>query len=277
MPPFCDLHIHTYYSDSTFSPEQVVEEAHNKGLGCIAITDHDTLEGVFPTITAAKKYDLEVITGIELSCEFRGKDIHLLAYLPGYEDSELQKRITSFQDSRVLRMTEMIERLKDLGMGGITLEEVCALTKSRSVGRPHLAKVMVEKGYVPNLKAAFDKYLADDGPAYVGKFKLTPAEAIALVRQSGGVSVLAHPMVTNCDELIPQFVNAGLQGLEVYYPNVITQVTDFYKGLAQKYNLLMTGGSDAHGKAKSYTYVGKTVVPYATVDLMKARATGLVR
>lgn len=272
MSRFADLHIHTYFSDGTFSPEEVVENAHREGLSCIAITDHDTVVGVKPTVEVAKKYDLEVIAGVELSCQKDTKDIHLLAYLFDCENKELQERIGDFQDSRVKRMGEMIEKLKTFGIDNISLEEVCALANSQSVGRPHLARILVEKGHVSNIKAAFDKYLAEGAPAYVGKYKMTPHEAIQFVHKIGGVAVLAHPMLTNCDEQIPGFVEAGLDGLEVYYANIAPPIIEFYKKLAEKYNLLATGGSDAHGEAKKNTYIGKMKIPYELVEKIKEKA-----
>ncbi len=264
--------MHTNFSDGTFSPQEVVEAAHREGLSCIAITDHDTVEGVLPAMQAAQKYDLEIIAGVELSCQQNNKDIHMLAYLFDYENEEFKRRIGDFQESRVKRMAEMIDKLKELGIRDITLEEVCVLAKSQSVGRPHLARILVEKGHVNNTKAAFDKYLAEGEPAYVGKYKMTPNEAIEFVHKVGGVAVLAHPMLTNCDEMIPGFVEAGLDGLEVYYANIAAPIVEFYRKLAEKYNLLTTGGSDAHGDAKKNTYIGKMKIPYALVEKLKEAA-----
>jgi len=163
----------------------------------------------------------------------------------------------------------MIDKLKRMGIDNITPEEVCKLAHSNSVGRPHLATVLQEKGWVQSNQEAFNKYLADDAAAFVPKFKQSPAEAIQLIREAGGIAVLAHPMLTKVDELIPGFVEAGLGGIEVYYPNTKDAVIQFYESQAHKHSLIMTGGSDAHGTVKKHTYVGKIKIPYELVNKLK--------
>lgn len=269
MTKFADLHIHTFYSDSTSSPQEVVSDAVKAGLNCIAITDHDTLEGVGPTREAAKAHNLEVLAGVELSSQFEGKDIHILGYLVDDRKGPLKELLLQMQDSRVERIRRMLDRLKTFGIDNIALEEVCALTHSKSVGRPHLAEILVQKGWVSSIKEAFDKYLAEGAAAYEGKYKISPGEAIDLIRQSGGISVLAHPMLTQVDHLLPRFVDAGLGGIEVYYPNCSDSIIKFYERIAQKHNLILTGGSDAHGEAKKHTCVGKQRIPYALVEILK--------
>lgn len=271
MTRLADLHIHTNFSDSTLSPQEVVEQAHENGLSCIGIADHDTIEGILPAMEAAKKYDIEVIPGIELSSEINGKDVHMLGYLFDCKNKEFVERIGYIQNARVGRMGEMIGKLKTMGIDNITLEEVCGLAQSDSVGRPHLATVLKEKGWVSSHQVAFNKYLADGASAYVPKFKQTPIEAIELIKKAGGIAVLAHPMVTGVDELIPSFVEAGLGGIEVYYPNNSDRVIHFYEGLVKKHNLVATGGSDAHGSVKKHTYVGKIKIPYELVEKLKER------
>lgn len=272
MAKQADLHIHTYYSDSTLSPQEVVEKACQNGLCCIAVTDHDTIEGISPVIKAAEGHSLEVVPGVELSSEINGKEVHILGYFINCNDSYLVEKFTCMQDTRVSRMEKMIKKLKELGIDNIELKEVAALVESNSLGRPHLAIMLVKKGWVPNVKKAFDKFLADGGPVYVPKFQQTPSEAIELINESGGVAVLAHPMVSNVDELIPGLVKAGLGGIEACYPNAPDSVINFYKGLAQKHGLVITGGSDAHGKAKTNTFIGKIKIPYSFVEKLKERA-----
>jgi len=269
MTRLADLHIHTHFSDGTSSPQEVIEQAHEHGLSCISITDHDTIDGIRPTAEAAGTYGIEVIPGIELSSEINGKDIHMLGYLFDCENREFIDRVKYIQNARIGRMREMVEKLKGMGIDNITTEEVCGLAQSDSVGRPHLATILQEKGWVPNHQAAFNKYLADGAPAFVSKFKQTPYEAIDLIRKAGGVAVLAHPMLTGVDELIPSLVEAGLGGLEVYYPNNTDHVIRFYEGLAKKYNLAATGGSDAHGSVKKHTHIGKMNIPYDLVEKLK--------
>ena len=271
MPELADLHMHTHFSDGTDSPQEVVEASVKAGLKCIAITDHDTIDGVKPVQEAAKNFDLEVIAGIELSTEANNNDVHILGYFIDVANKNLLAKIYEMQSSRLSRLTEVLEKLKKLGVGDITEEEVLALAKSKSVGRPHIAQILKEKGKVKSIQDAFDKYLAFGAPAYVGKFKQTPEEAIQLIREAGGVAVLAHPQISAVDELIPSFVRAGLGGIEVYYPNVPETLVQFYLRLAKKHNLLVTGGSDAHGKAKVHTYIGRLKVDYSLVVAMKER------
>jgi predicted metal-dependent phosphoesterase TrpH len=269
--PFADLHIHTYYSDSTSSPQEVVDQAVAKGLACISITDHDVFDGIAPTQEIARPHHLEVIPGIELSSEFEGRDIHVLGYFVDFQKGPLFEKIESYLDERVRRMKQMILNLQAVGIKDIEYEEVAAMTKSRAVGRPHLATLLMQKGHVNSLKSAFDKYLGAGGPGFAPKFKQSPFEAIDLIHQSGGLAVMAHPMLTQKDELIPRLAKAGLDGLEAYYPNCMPAVTVFYEKIGRKNGLLLTGGSDAHGKAKVYTHVGKEQIPYELVELMKAK------
>ena len=207
--------------------------------------------------------------GIELSSEFENCDIHILGYFIDYQQGLLLEKIDVFLDARMERMKKMIMNLKSVGVDNIEFEEVCALTQSRAVGRAHLAVLLQQKGWVPNIKSAFEKYIGPGCPGYAPKYKQTPFEAIELIRSCGGVAVMAHPMLTQKDELIPRFVAAGLKGLEVYYPNCMDTVTGFYERIAKKNGLIATGGSDAHGKTKSYTYVGKKTVPLEVVEQLR--------
>ncbi len=269
---FADLHIHTHYSDGSLSCAEVIQGAVQAGLSCISITDHDTIEGVGPARREAEQFSLEVVPGIELSSEWEGKDIHILGYFLDCQSDILKSALDKIQDARIHRIQEMIQKLKSQGIDNISLEEVCALSQSKSVGRPHLASVLHKKGWVSSLRAAFDKYLGEDCPAYTPKYKQSPYQAIDLIRRSGGVAVLAHPVVTNKDELIAGFVEAGLKGLEVYYPNVPATTISYYENIARKYNLIMTGGSDAHGAVKDNTFIGKVKVPYRIVEQLRQLA-----
>ncbi len=271
MEQYADLHIHTHYSDSSSSPQQVIQRAIEAGLICIAITDHDTVAGLEPAYTVIKDYHLELIPGIELSTEIYDRDIHILGYLREWTNGIFLAQLEKIQQARLERLTKMIDKLKELGMGNITFEEVMALTKSNAVGRPHLAQLLVEKGWVRNIHEAFNRYLADGRPVCIPKYKQTPIEAIDLIQRCGGVAVLAHPMFSQVDELIPQFVRAGLGGIEVYYPHCPENIIRFYSGIAQKYDLLMTGGSDDHGEFKKNTFIGKCKIPYSLVEQLKKR------
>jgi predicted metal-dependent phosphoesterase TrpH len=266
---FADLHIHTYYSDSTLSPQEVVNEAVHAKLACISIADHDTIEAIEETRTAAEEFGLEVIPGIELSSEIEGKDVHILGYFIDPDAPSFREELAKMQQWRIERIKQMIENLRKEGINNIEDDEVLKLTRTDAVGRPHLAAVLKEKGWVSSIPEAFNKYLGEEHPAYVTKYKQTPYQAIELIRNAGGIAVLAHPMVTQKDELIPDFVKAGLQGLEVYYPNYSNNTIQYYGNLARKHGLVVTGGSDAHGDAKSNTYIGRVKLPYQFVEELK--------
>ena len=272
MNKVADLHLHTIFSDSTFSPVDIVREALAHRLACVAVTDHDTLDGVLPTQEAAHGFDLEILPGIELSCEWQEKDIHILAYLMDQGNERLTRQLARFREARVERIYKMVQKLQELGIRDITAEEVLRQAGSDSVGRPHLASLLVEKGVVHDMRTAFDRYLAEDRPAYVSKYKQTPFEAIELIHQAGGIAVLAHPVMTRVDELIAAFAEAGLDGLEVYYPHSTINIISHYEGIAAKHDMIMTGGSDAHGEDRSHAQIGYIQVPYELVEGMKKRA-----
>ena len=247
-------------------------QAQANDVQCVAITDHDTVDGIELVRQAAGPHGLEVIPGIELSAEVNNKEVHILGYFIDPGHAGLQQALRVFQAARQERVRRMIGKLRDLGVDGISFDEVCALTRSDAVGRPHLAAVLVEKGAARNIATAFNTYLAEGAPAYVKKYQLSPQGAMELIAAAGGVSVLAHPRITQVDELIPQFARAGLGGIEVYYPNTLEVAIRYYARLARKNGLIATGGSDAHGDIKPYTHIGKAAVPYEVVEELRARA-----
>lgn len=271
MTRFADLHIHTHYSDGNYSPQEVVQEALEAGLVCISITDHDTIEGIEPTLKEGQIFDLEIIPGVELSSRWEDKDIHILGYFIDYSNETLHERLKEIQESRISRIAAMIEKLRNRGIEDIHCRDVCRFARSKLVGRLHLANVLLQKGLVSSIEEAFKKYIGENCFAFVEKSVFSVYKAIELIKGCGGVAVLAHPMLIGKDELIPSLVEAGLEGLEVYYPNCSDSVLNYYEGIAKKYNLIVTGGSDAHGTAKKNTYVGKTKIPYEMVDKLKGR------
>lgn len=272
MKPAADLHIHTYYSDGSQSPAEVVDEAARCGLSVIAITDHDAVDGVPEAVEAGRACGLEVIAGIEMSAEAGGKDVHILAYFVDTASPALQTHLQTFQTARQDRVRGMIALLEAEGIRGITFDEVQAMTRSRAVGRLHLATVLARRGLVASTREAFDKYLNEGAPAFLPKFRLSPREAVAVIRAAGGVAVMAHPMVTNRDDLIPELVDAGLGGMEVYYPNWSANTIHRYEQIARHYQLVMTGGSDAHGTFKTNTSIGRAGVALENVEALRARA-----
>ncbi len=271
MSTYADLHTHTFFSDGTQSPQEVVQEAAAKGLCCVSITDHDSLEAIVPALAAAKAAGIECLPGIELSSEYEGKEIHVLGYGFDFQQKELRGYLEDVRELRRQRMKAMVQRLHDLGISSIEWSDIKTERPSTSLGRPHLAAVLVQKGIVKNMTQAFDQYLAEGAPAYVSKPKFSPFAAIDLIKKAGGAAVLAHPMLNQKDEIIPRLVGHGLDGLEVYYPGCSHSIRQHYEGLAKKHKLLMTGGSDAHGDMKPHTFVGKVKIPYTLVEELKAR------
>lgn len=266
---FADLHLHTMFSDGTYTPAQVVQSAKKKGLAAIAIVDHDTVSGIKPTIEAARELDLEVIPGIELSVEYQNLEIHILGYLIDYENKALITKLDFLKINRIDRIYKIVGKLNELNVL-LKPETVFELAGQGTPGRLHVARALVKEKLVASVFEVFYKYIGDNCPANVLGFKFTPEEAIKLVKDTGGIPVLAHPYLIKDDTLIPAFVAAGLRGLEVYYPEHTQSMVNYYLELAKKYNLLVTGGSDCHGNAKPQVKIGAVKIPYELVEKLKA-------
>lgn len=275
---YIDLHIHTTESDGTLTPSQVVRYAKEKGLKAIAITDHDTIHGNEEAIKEGVNEGVEVIPGVEISVDYSPGTMHMLGYFITTEDPILNEKLTLLQDSRADRNPRIIEKLNKLGLS-LTYDEVVQVSGGGQVGRPHMAQVLMKKGYTKSIKEAFDKYLGKGAPAYLDKFRLSAVEAITMITDAGGIPVLAHPFTLYCkssdelDALVEKLVNQGLQGLEVYYSEHDERKTSSYKLLAKRYNLAITGGSDFHGKNMKGidlgTGRGKLKIPYTALENLK--------
>lgn len=266
---YADLHIHTTASDGSDSPTEVVGKALRIGLRAIAIADHDTLAGVKEAKQAAEKYNLEVISGVEVNTFVDGKEIHILGYLIDPDNDEFVSKLRELQEDRLARIKKMVERLRDLDIH-IDLDRVLALSAGGSIGRPHIAQVLMESGYVANLQEAFTNYLGAGKPAFVPREKLTPEEAIRLIIKARGVPVLAHPGLSKIDSYIANFIAAGLKGLEVWHRNHTSLMVNHYTKLAAAYDLIPTGGSDYHGaRHDTCNVLGGAVAPYESVKLLK--------
>lgn len=263
-----DLHLHTFYSDGTYSPGELVKEAGRQGVSAIAVVDHDTVDGIEPTIEAAHDSGVEVLPGIEMSAEHEGAEVHILGYLLDVKDAALLERLDVLQKNRIERIYKITDKLKGVGLH-LDPEKVLGLAKLGTVGRLHVARAMVNEGLVGSTHEAFRKYIGDKGPAYVCGFKFTPQDAIELIRHSGGVPVLAHPYTIGRNEAIPKLVEYGLRGLEAYYPEHTKSMTDTYLTLARQLGLLVTGGSDCHGDGKPDVKVGSVRIPYELVERLK--------
>jgi 3',5'-nucleoside bisphosphate phosphatase len=255
-----DLHLHTTYSDGSLRPTEVLALAQIAGVTALAITDHDIVDGLPEAIDAGTRLGIEVLPGVEIS-SFDGKsELHILGYCLNWHDETLLKRLASLRASRHLRNPFIIERLQALGLE-LTYDEVRTLAGTESVGRPHIARLLMEKGYVTSAKDAFDRYLAEGRPGYVARELPTPADAIAWIRDAQGVAVLAHPTwVKESNDALPAFVrtlkNNGLGGIEVHYSTHTKQQTTRFLELSKQFDLLVTGGSDFHGLTKPDIEVG---------------------
>lgn len=266
---YIDLHTHTTASDGTLSPKELVEEACRAGLTAVAITDHDTIDGVKEALEQGRKLGLEVIPGVEISVDFHG-EMHILGYFLNVNSPVLQETLAQLREYRKERNPQIVQKLNDLGFA-LTLDEVKEEAGGAVIGRPHIAKVLLKKGYVGSLDEAFSKYLASDKPAYVKKEKLTPQEAINAIIAAGGLPVLAHPKYLpltrqELNTLLFPLTKAGLKGLEVYYTTHNTAESEFYLALAQQHGLAVTGGSDFHGANKPEIQLGKGLGNLAVKD-----------
>ena len=273
-----DLHTHTTASDGRLSPSQLVRYAKEKDLRVIAVTDHDTVEGNEEAVSAGMREGIEVVPGIEISVDYSPGSMHMLGYFITGGGHGLQEKLALLQDSRADRNPKIIEKLNELGMG-IHYDEVLKVSGGGQVGRPHIAQVLMERGYTRTIQEAFDRYLGKGAPAYFDKFRLEAHDAISMIVDAGAVPVLAHPFTLYCkssndlEELIVKLVDQGLQGIEVFYPEHNEQQTAAYHGLAKRHDLLVTGGSDFHGAQMAGADLGggDLKIPYSLFENLKAR------
>ena len=268
---FADLHLHSRYSDGTYSPTEVVFHARRQQLAAMSLTDHDTLEGCAPTAAACLGAGIEFIPGMELTAEQDGDEIHILGYCIDTRDDKLLVEIARFQAVRQDRIREIVSRLNRLRVP-LTAEAVFALANCRSPGRPHVARALVKAGYCSNLDDAFARFLKKDRPAWVPKFKMSVAEAIGLIHRAGGLAILAHPGLNRTDDVIPAIIEAGLDGIECLHSKHSPSDTTRYVEVAGAHGLVITGGSDCHGSSKGRPLIGTVKLPYHYVEQLKAKA-----
>jgi predicted metal-dependent phosphoesterase TrpH len=272
-----DLHMHSTASDGSYTPEELMKKCAEAGLTLVSLTDHDTTQGIAPAKRAAEELGMKFINGIELSSRAEGKHVDILGYGIDPDYGPLQEALTFQQNMRVERMVKMLEKCNDEGMA-ISFEEVKVYAKGDTLSRPHVAKVMVEKGYSSNVKEAFRKYLADGKPCYVPKEKeMTPAEAIELIHEAGGLAIVAHPVFYSLDdEIFKWLVSGDLDGVEVYHRDHDKAAVSRYKALAEKAeaervkSVLVTGGSDFHHESfgRAGELLGETKLPYEHGQLL---------
>jgi 3',5'-nucleoside bisphosphate phosphatase len=261
-----DLHIHSTASDGTLTPAQIIDLAQAQHLSAIAITDHDTIDGAREALQIGLPPRLHFLTGIELSAAppaflHRSGSFHILGYGLRLDDDELNHTLLDLQRARENRNPAIIERLGRLGFH-MTLAEVAEMVGAGQIGRPHIARVMLKKGYAHSIDEAFDRYLGNGKPAYVDKYRISCRRALGIIRSAGGIPVLAHPYLlgikqaSELENLIVSLKKSGLAGIEVFYPEHPPQATAFYKELAERHGLLITGGTDFHGSLKPEIQLG---------------------
>lgn len=276
---FIDLHCHTTASDGKLSPTELVRLAAELGLRTIGVADHDSTEGLDEALAAGREHGVEVIPAIELSCDVPDGELHMLGYFPDYHDPAFQAELARLREGRVGRAQTMARRLTELGYP-VSFERIQELAGDGAIGRPHVAQALIEAGHVRSKAEAFDTLIGRRGPAYVERVKLLPTDACQMLRSVGGLPVFAHPYIVRADGTVfeplpvetslPELVQAGLAGLEAYYPRYTQSLTNKLLGLARRYGLLVTGGSDFHGDGNAGALVGSIYVPPKCLRALKA-------
>ncbi|MBI2973499.1 MAG: PHP domain-containing protein [Armatimonadetes bacterium] len=265
-----DLHTHTTASDGLLSPEQLVDMARNAGVHVLAICDHDSTDGVDAAVAAGMRLGVEVIPAVEINTDVDQGEVHVLGYFIDHREAWLQEFLRKLRNGRLHRAERMVEKLNALGIE-VDFARVRALAQG-AVGRPHVAWAMVEAGAVKSVEEAFDRYIGRSGPAYVERMKVTPEEAVQVILRAGGIPVLAHPGWGVQDAMIASLVDAGLEGIEAYYPEHTPAMQAHYLALAKQHNLLVTGGTDFHGtNLATKTPIGGQFVPAEVIDKLKER------
>jgi len=268
-----DLHMHSTASDGRHTPTEVVREAARRGLKFMALTDHDTMEGIAEAKAEAKKFPhLKLIPGVEISTDIATGEAHVLGYFIDYNGREFSERLAHFRNSRLERARKMVAKLDSLGVH-LDWQRVEEIAGSSVMGRPHIAQAMLEKGYIDSFKQAFTDYIGRDGPAYVEREKLTPVEAVELIIKARGVASLAHPFTVGEPEaVVAELKAAGMVGLETFYNGYSDEEIGRLKSLARKYDLITTGGSDYHGIDPAETVIGGINLPLESVEKLIAKA-----
>ncbi|MGD0765520.1 MAG: PHP domain-containing protein [Dehalococcoidia bacterium] len=275
MTSRADFHVHTTASDGRLTPTDLVELAVQRGLDILAVTDHDSTEGIVEALAAAAKHPgFTLVPGIEMSTDIPGDEIHVLGFFLDYKDVEFQRTLTMLRGARRDRGRSMVEKLHAMGID-IPWQRVEELADGGAVGRPHVAQALIEKGYVSTFQEAFDRYIGRNGPAYVDRVKLTPVEAIEILVGAGALAVLAHPSsLTKLDEMLEQFKAAGMVGMEVYYQDYDRNTCGRLAAAAERHGLLKLGGSDFHGMGtERERQPGDIPLPDEAIDAFMAKAS----
>jgi predicted metal-dependent phosphoesterase TrpH len=270
---FVDMHMHSTASDGALPPEGVIAAAHAAGLAVVALTDHDTVAGVPAAREAGERLGVRVVTGVELSASYGDEEIHLLGLHLERLDV-IESELVNFRGQRVLRAEQMVEKLNALGVP-VTMDAVLLAAKGGAVGRPHVARAVITGGWARDNREAFDRYLGNGRPAYVGKPRLEVADAVAMVHAAGGIVLYAHPGAAGRRERVEALARAGLDGLEVRHPSHSSEDVARLGALVDFFGMVPTGGSDWHGAAEGPRTIGCMRVPYQFLERQEARVSAL--
>lgn len=278
-----DLHTHSTASDGSLTPTELIRYAARKRLAALALTDHDGVDGLNEAVAEGKRLGIEVIPGVELSADHPDGTMHILGFFIDPRHEGFCARLRRLQAARGERNPKIIQKLQNLGLK-ITYDEVVAASGGGQVGRPHFAKVLVQKGYVSSMQGAFERYLKKGAPGYVEKFRFSPQEVITAIHEAGGVAVLAHPFTlfkdpsAKLDPYLGVLAGIGLDGLEVMYSSYSEEQNRTYRELAEKYHLLPSGGSDFHGSHKPGidlgTGTGNLQIPVELLEPLRKKSSG---
>jgi predicted metal-dependent phosphoesterase TrpH len=267
---FTDLHLHTNFSDGTYTPEELTAEALRHGFVAVALTDHDTVEGCPRMQAACEQAGIEFIPASELTADMDGIELHLIGYFIDIENPQLLAEMHRFQEVRQDRIREIVERLNALNVP-LKEEDVFAIANCKSPGRPHVARALIQSKLCGSLDEAFERYLKKGKPGWVPKSKIAAEDAIDLIHQAGGLAVLAHPGLARSNEAIEPLIEVGLDGIECFHTKHPPSLSEYYVGLAEERGLLITGGSDCHGMNKGKPLIGSIKLPYQYVLHLKER------
>jgi predicted metal-dependent phosphoesterase TrpH len=269
---FADLHLHTRYSDGSYTPAELLREAAERRFSAIAVTDHDTLDAIPEALRVGKRFDVEIIAGVEITCRVDAQELHMLAYFLGDDWQNPQFRAVLEHATRVReqRTRQFVARLNELGVP-LTLADVVACSDCGTLGRPHVAMALQKRGFVSSVEEAFNRFLKRGKPAYVERYRMSAAETIGHIKRAGGVAVLAHPGLNKVDDRIREMADQGLDGLEVWHSRHSAAQTQRYLKLTEELGLLATGGSDCHGAVRGEPLLGTIKLPYERVEALKER------
>ncbi len=265
-----DLHSHTNYSDGFNSPRELIDKAKQKGIEILSITDHDNLAAIEEASEYGRQVGVEIIPGVEISSDIMDREIHILGYFVEPGNPEIERYLEFFRAERLKRADRIVRKLNTLGIS-LKLEDVLKISRNSAVGRPHIAQAMVEGGFINSYYEAFNKYIGNGCVAYEKKVHISPRSAFKIISDSGGLSFIAHPGIMP-EHILKELIESGVDGIEVIHPSHSQQLVKFYRGIANEYFLLESGGSDYHGgKREDENNFGKFYVTRTVVDAMRQR------